>query len=288
MNLSDWLRRKFPTAKQQTLKRMVLNRRVRIGATVATRLDQPVQSHDRVTIEPGRNNAPPPAKLPFTIIFEDRDILVIDKPPGLLTSTVPREPRPTAIAAIAEYLADSDPRAKPGLIHRLDREASGLLIFSKNTRAFQSLKKQFFHHTVERVYHAIVSPVPKTDSGRIESILAERADGSVHSVSNRGRGQAAMTMFDVANRRGAFALLRIKLHTGRKHQIRVHLSESGWPVLGDTIYGGKSCKKGLMLAAIKLAVDHPLTGERKIFTVPENCDRILAAFMAIGAESESV
>ena len=288
MNLSDWLRRKFPTAKQQTLKRMVQNRRVRIGGAIATRLDQPVQNQDDVMIDAARKNSPAPAKLPFTIIFEDRDILVIDKPPGLLTSTVPREPRATAIAAVAEYLARSDSRSKPGLIHRLDREASGLLIFSKNTRAFQSLKKQFFHHTVERVYHAIVSPAPKTDSGRIESNLVERADGSVHSVSKRVRGQVAVTMFDVANRRGAFALLRIKLHTGRKHQIRVHLSESGSPIVGDAIYGGKSCKKGLMLAAVKLAVDHHRTGRRMIFTIPQNRDRILVAFVGIGPESESV
>jgi len=288
MNLSDWLRRKFPTAKQQTLKRMVQNRRVRIGGALATRLDQPVPNPDDVIIESAGKPPPSLAKLPFTIIFEDRDTLVIDKPPGLLTSTVPREPRPTAIAAVAEYLAASDPRSKPGLIHRLDRDASGLLIFSKNTRAFQSLKKQFFHHTVERVYHAIVSPAPKTDSGRIESNFAERADGSVHSVSKRVRGQVAVTMFDVANRRGQFALLRIKLHTGRKHQIRVHLSESGWPVVGDVFYAGKSCKKGLMLAAIKLAVDHPRTGERMIFTIPQKGDRVLAAFTGIGADSESV
>jgi 23S rRNA pseudouridine1911/1915/1917 synthase len=89
----------------------------------------------------------------------------------------------------------------------------------------------------------------------------------------------------VAKRRGQFALLRVKLHTGRKHQIRVHLSELGNPVLGDTQYGGKPHKKGLMLAAVELAFDHPRTGERMVFAVPESADRIVKVFISIGAES---
>src|SRR5262245_43535727 len=95
-------------------------------------------------------------RLPFRIVHEDRDILVIDKPAGLLTSTVPREKRPTVLKAMREYLSRTDPRARVGLIHRLDRDASGLLIFSKSHQAYVSLKQQFFKHSVERIYLAVV------------------------------------------------------------------------------------------------------------------------------------
>jgi 23S rRNA pseudouridine1911/1915/1917 synthase len=288
MTLHDRLSRDFPSAKRQTLKRMVQNRRVKINGVVARRLDQAIESDDRVIVDAAREKIAPVPRLPFAIIHEDQDILVIDKPAGLLTSTVPREPRPTAIAAVREYLRVTDPAARAGLIHRLDRDASGLLVFSKNNPAFDSLKKQFFHHSVSRFYHAIVSPPPKKSSRRIESFLVERADGSVHSALGAGRGQRAVTTFDVAKCRGQFALLRIKLHTGRKHQIRVHLSENGSPVLGDVQYGGKPHKKGIMLAAVELAFDHPRTGKRAVFTIPAASDRIVAEFTAIGAESESI
>jgi 23S rRNA pseudouridine1911/1915/1917 synthase len=287
MTLNDRLRQDFPEAKQQTLKRMVQNRRVRINGIPALRLNQELKPKDQITVDAPVKELIRAPRLPFAIIHEDQDILVIDKPPGLLTSTVPRESRPTAIAAVREYLSITDPAARAGLIHRLDRDASGLLVFSKNNLAFDSLKKQFFHHTVSRFYHAIVSPPPKT-SARIESFLVERADGSVHTAHVPGRGQRAITTFDVAKRRGQFALLRIKLHTGRKHQIRVHLSEFGSPVLGDTQYGGKPHKKGIMLAAVELAFDHPCTGTRIVFAIPENADRIVAAFNAIGTASESL
>jgi 23S rRNA pseudouridine1911/1915/1917 synthase len=288
MTLQDRLRQEFSTAKRQTLKRMVQNGRVTINGVPAKRLDQTITPQDRVAIAGVAKEVARPPRLPFTIIHEDKDILIIDKPTGLLTSTVPREPRPTAIAAVREYLSFTDPTARAGLIHRLDRDASGLLVFSKNNSAFDSLKKQFFHHTVSRFYHAIVSPPPKKPSGRIESFLVERADGSVHSAHAPGRGQKAVTTFDVAKRRGQFALLRIKLHTGRKHQIRVHLSELGSPVLGDPQYGGKPHKKGLMLAAVELAFDHPGTGKRMVFAIPAAADRILSAFIAIGADSQSL
>lgn len=286
MNLLDRLLQDFPTAKRQTLKRMVQNRRVNINGVAARKLTQPVEPKDRVTVASLDKKTPPTPRLTFPIIHEDADILVIEKPAGLLTSTVPREPRPTALAMVREYLAAADPSARVGLIHRLDREASGLLIFSKNNLAFDSLKKQFFHHTVDRVYHAIVSPPPKKPSGRIENFLIERADGTVRSAQDRG--QRAVTTFDVAKRRGAFALLRIKLHTGRKHQIRAHLSEIGSPVLGDEQYGGKPGETGLMLAAVELTIDHPRTGLRTRFSIPEKADRILATFVAIGVDRESL
>ena len=275
MKLLDLLAKKFPAAKRQTLKRMVQDGRVLINGIAAARLDQLVNADDRLVVNSPRKVLPRP---PFPIIHEDRDILVIDKPAGLLTSTVPREPRPTALAALRQYLSLTDPTARLGLIHRLDRDASGLLVFSKNHRAYESLKRQFFYHTVSRVYHAVVSPPPAKAAGRIESFLVERADGSVHSTKIPGRGRRAVTEFIVTNRRENLALLRVTLHTGRKHQIRVHLSESGFPILGDVQYGGKEHPNGLMLAAVELSFDHPRTGKRVAFAVGHISDRVAVSF----------
>ena len=275
MKLLDLLAKEFPAAKRQTLKRMVHDGRVLINGATVARLDQRVNAQDRLAVNPPRKTVP---RAPFPIIYEDRDLLVIDKPAGLLTSTVPREPRPTALAALRQYLSLTDPTARLGLIHRLDRDASGLLVFSKNNRAYDSLKRQFFHHTVARVYHAVVSPPPPKAAGRIESFLVERADGSVHSARVPGRGQRAVTEFAVRDRCENLALLRVTLHTGRKHQIRVHLSESGFPILGDSQYGGKPHKHGLMLAAIELAFDHPRTGKRIAFALSHDIDRAAASF----------
>lgn len=263
MKLLDALIKKFPTAKRRTLKAMVRDRRVTINGAAAVFLSQPLGPQDIVLIVPARRAAP---VLPFPIVFEDDDLLVVNKPAGLLTSTVPREKRPTVLAAVREYIGASG-RARVGLIHRLDREASGLLVFSKNAPAHASLKRQFFHHTVKRLYLAAVAPPPARPSGRIESTLVEHADGTVHSTRLAGRGQPAVTDYIVAKCHGDLALLLVTLQTGRKHQIRAHLAERGSPLIGDALYNGRPHASGLMLAAIELHLDHPRTGKRKLFKI---------------------
>ena len=195
------------------------------------------------------------------IIFEDADLLVVDKPAGLLTSTVPRERRPTLLAMVREYVAAREPRARVGLIHRLDRDASGLLVFSKNNLAYQSLKTQFFHHSVEREYLALTDGVPNPREGKIESRLEERADGTVYSTRDPRKGQRAVTYFEVIEHNRKHALVRVRLETGRKHQIRAQFAERKTPIVGDVVYG-KTKAARLMLAAIKLGFEHPRTARK--------------------------
>jgi 23S rRNA pseudouridine1911/1915/1917 synthase len=203
----------------------------------------------------------------FRIVHEDRDILVIDKPPGLLTSTVPRERRPTLLAMVREHVADKEPRARVGLIHRLDRDASGLLIFSKNHEAYVSLKQQFFQHTVERIYLALVHGVPTPRRGTIDTRLVERADGTVYSTRDPRKGERAVTHYETIWNRNRQSLLRVKLQTGKKHQIRVHLSERGVPIVNDPMYGRDKPADRMMLVAAELRVDHPRRGQRMTFSV---------------------
>ena len=227
--LLDWLIERYPTAKRQTFRRMLQARRVTINGQPAHSLKAALNESDIVAVgnmPATRSKGAEAPTLPFDIIFEDDDILVIDKPAGLLTSTVPREKRPTAPALVRGYVAARDARSRVGLIHRLDRDASGLLIFSRNHAAYESLKRQFFEHSVRRTYDALVHGVPTPVRGRIESFLIERADGTVHSTREHGTGQCAITDYETVWRTGGVSLLRVTLLTGRKHQIRVHLSEA--------------------------------------------------------------
>jgi 23S rRNA pseudouridine1911/1915/1917 synthase len=267
--LLDWLVRRYPAAKRQNLRRMVQAGRVLINGRPARTLRDTLPPDAEIKVldrpHPGEKEVPGE----FEIVFEDRDLLVVAKPPGLLTSTVPKEPRPTLLAQVRQYLARTEPRARVGLIHRLDRDASGLLIFSKTDRAYRSLKTQFFKHTVEREYAAVVYGSPDPPKGQISSRLVERASGVVYSTRQRGRGEPAITEFQVVRAGNERSLLRVTLHTGRKHQIRVHLSELGHPIVGDVVYGKKDANEPrLLLAAIRLTITHPVTGLRMTFQTP--------------------
>jgi 23S rRNA pseudouridine1911/1915/1917 synthase len=266
--LLDALITRFPLAKRTTLRSMLADGRVWVDGRRARSLKQPVDDGAKVEVRDGsrsrKDEADVPTPGPLTVVYEDTDLLVVDKPPGLLTSTGPREKRPTALKFVREYMAH-DRDARVGLIHRLDRDASGLLVFSKSHVAYESLKTQFFRHTVTRAYAAVVSPAPKERAGTIDKPLEERADGTVYACRG-SRGQRAVTHYEVMSVTGDRALLRVKLETGRKHQIRVHLSTRGWPIVGDTVYRGAESDAGLMLRAIELAIDHPKTGQRMTWT----------------------
>ena len=270
-NLLEFLATKFPSAKRETLRQMVRDGRVTVNGVRAKTVKVEVGAEDRVEVadtspKSVRRNAP--ARLPFKIVHEDADLIVVDKPSGILTSTVPGETRPTLLAIVRDYVAANEPRAQLGLIHRLDRDASGLLVFSKNDAAYKSLKTQLFHRTIERVYIALTVGVPNPRSGTIETRLEERADGTVYSVRSATRGERAVTHYEVVEHKKQRALVRVTLETGRKHQIRVHLAARQAPILGDTMYGDEDAEPSrLMLAAVKLTFDHPRDGKRVTYEV---------------------
>jgi 23S rRNA pseudouridine1911/1915/1917 synthase len=259
------LRKQYPEAKPATLRQMLRDGRVTVNGVVARRLDAPVgPGADVAVAQTLRSAVRPqfrPLLQPLALVLDDPDFLVVDKPVGLLSSTVPTERRPTAWAKVCRHLESTEPSARPGLIHRLDRDASGLLVFSKSPAAYEALKQQFFRHTVERVYIAVTHGVPTPAEGRITSMLVELPDGSVRTSRRPGGGQRAITDYKTIERGGGLAGLRVQLETGRKHQIRAHLSERGVPIVGDRVYGkpGDAAPR-LMLAAVRLGFVHPRTG----------------------------
>ncbi len=262
--LLDAVARLRPDSSRTRLRELLAEGQVRVNGHVVKIARMPIAPDDQVKIVP-----PKPKRItaPFAIIHEDADLIVIDKPVGLITSTISGEKRPTALAQVRDYIALKQPRARVGLIHRLDRDASGLLVFSLNDTAHQSLKQQFFDHSAGRIYAAVIAGKIKPAEGMIRIRLVEYADGSVHRCKRADKGEDATTHYKTVQTIGGRSLLQITLETGRKHQIRAHLAESLHPIEGDDLYKGPPAER-LMLAGIELHLTHPRTGERLEMKIP--------------------
>lgn len=271
--LMTWLLDRYPRAKRTTLRDMLAHRRITINGLFPANLGVPVADGDVVRVAPRpepRASTARPTDPRVRIVHEDDDLIVVDKPAGLLTSTTARERRATLLKLLQHDLDVRRPAARVGVIHRLDREASGLLVFSLNDRTYRALKSQFFRHDVDRVYFAVVEGVPAQRQRTIRSRLVELPNGRVKTTDRPGAGQVAITEFIVVREgpgRGR-SLLRVTLQTGRKHQIRAHLSEAGHPIVGDAVYGGRMRDSGLLLLqASELAFEHPRDGRKMKFTL---------------------
>lgn len=262
----------FPTAKGTTLKRMIQTGRVRLGGRPVRRMAEVIKAGEELEVLARGVEPPRHRRGDLSVVFEDDDLLVVSKPPGLLTATTPQEKRPTLLSKVTEYLKRNAPKARVGLIHRLDKDARGLLVFSKDERAYFSLKEQLKAREVGREYHAVVLGTPRPASGTIETRLIEQVDGKVVITTDTRKGEPSLTRYETVKvrrrveGRPELAMLKVTLETGRKHQIRVHMADKGHPILGDTMYGTHPYNQlPMMLAATRLELMHPRTGEMLIF-----------------------
>ena len=200
------------------------------------------------------------------IVFEDDTLIVVDKPAGLLTMGTATERSRTVYAALRETANKKRPPEKIFVVHRLDREASGLLVFAKTIQAKEHLQNQFKDHSAGRRYVAVVEGRVAPDDFTIRTHLAENAAYRVYSTREPSAGKLAVTHVHVMKRNPRTTLIEVQLETGRKHQIRVHLAERGHPVAGDKTYGSRSNPiRRLALHAAHLAFRHPRTGKRMTF-----------------------
>ena len=223
----------------------------------------------------------PPAKFQpkgLTVLHEDKDIIVIEKPGGLLTIGTERDKTRTAHTILNEYVRKGDPRSRNRvyIVHRLDRETSGILIFAKCEAAKIFLQEQW--QETDKHYLTIVygSLTPKT--GTISSYLAENSAFTVYSTPDQSAGKLSHTEYTTLKETKGFSLLDIHLLTGRKHQIRVHLSEKGHPVVGDKKYGkGNDSYGTLALHSRSISFTHPVNGKRLTFEtgMPEFFTRLI-------------
>jgi RluA family pseudouridine synthase len=202
----------------------------------------------------------------LSILYEDHDILVVDKMAGLLTMGTEREKQKTAYFILTDYVKKGNDRSKKRLfiVHRLDRDTSGILIFAKNVKAKMYLQENW--REFSKKYFTVACGKLKEKEGVITSYLTENAAFRMFSVSNPDKGKFSKTGYKVIRESDKFSLLEIDLFTGRKNQIRVHLSEKGHPVVGDKIYGieDKAIKR-LALHAASLTIRHPSTREEMTF-----------------------
>ena len=192
------------------------------------------------------------------VLHEDDSVIVIDKPAGLLTMATEREREKTAYAALRSMLNRRKPPERLFIVHRLDREASGLLVFAKTVEAKEYLQNQFKDHSAGRTYVAVVEGRVRQDQFTIRSLLAENAAFRVYTTKKTAAGKPAITHVKVLARGSRLSLLEVRLETGRKHQIRVHLAEAGHPIAGDEIYGSRTNPfRRLALHGAHLEFRHP-------------------------------
>jgi len=210
------------------------------------------------------------------VIAEDDSIIVINKPAGLLTIATDTEKIRTAYATLRAYLNNKKRPEKLFIVHRLDREASGLLVFAKTVESKERLQDQFKDHSAGRRYVAVVEGRVKEDAFTVRSYLAENAAYRVYPTTNTRRGKLAITHVKVLKRNAKTSLVEVRLETGRKHQIRVQLAERGHPIVGDKDYGSAwNPIRRLALHGAQLEFRHPVTGKQMTFrsVVPKEFEK---------------
>jgi 23S rRNA pseudouridine1911/1915/1917 synthase len=257
--------------------------RLRGGETILIKIPPPVPA------------TPVAEDIPLEILYEDNDIVVVNKPAGMVVHPGAGNYGGTLVNALLGHCGDLSGiggEIRPGIVHRIDKDTTGVLVVAKNDRAHHSLSAQFKQHTIKRVYTALVYGSPKGESGSVNSEIGRHPSDRKKMSSAARRGRRAVTHWRVAGRYPGITQMRVTLETGRTHQIRVHLSELGNPLLGDSIYGGSGRLSNVRdpelrvlirdlgrqaLHAGTLGIIHPCTGEYMEFTaeIPEDMAKII-------------
>jgi len=250
----------------------------------------PVKSHARlaggetihVTLPEPRPLDLLPEAIPLEILYEDADLIVLDKPAGMVVHPAPGNPCGTLVNALLHHCSDLSGIGgveRPGIVHRLDRETSGIMVVAKNDPTHRNLSAQLKNRQVKKIYLAIVRGNVRSDSGKIEEPIGRHDHHRKKMTVHPSHGRTALTLYRVEKRFDGFTLLSLRLKTGRTHQIRVHLSHLHYPIVGDSVYGGKNAGRvrmgnleiavsRQMLHAHILGFTHPTTGEYREFAAP--------------------
>ncbi len=248
--------------------RLIAEGRVRVNGKPAAKSAR-LSGGETVTVDVPqlRETALPPQNIPLDVVYEDDDVIVVNKPTGLVVHPAPGHPDGTLVNALLHHCGDSlsgiGGEKRPGIVHRIDRDTSGLIIAAKNDAAHLALSAQLKDHSLSRTYECLVTGNMKQDSGTVDAPIG-RSSADRKKMAVVPTGRRAVTHWEVVARYPGVTHLRCRLETGRTHQIRVHMAYIGHPILGDTVYGAKKPVPGLTgqcLHATGLRFVHPRTGE---------------------------
>lgn len=226
--------------------------------------------------------------IPLDVVYEDSDVIVINKPRGMVVHPAPGHPDGTLVNALMQHCGDSlsgiNGEIRPGIVHRIDMDTSGLIIAAKNDSAHRALAEQLKDHTLHRVYEAVVCGRVSSDSGTVDAPIGRHPTDRKRQSVNAKVSREAVTHYEVIARYNGYTHIRCRLETGRTHQIRVHMSSIGYPLVGDLVYGRKKAEKGISgqcLHAKELGFIHPTTGE-KVHLVTELPEYFKAVLSKLG------
>ncbi|MBN2635875.1 MAG: RluA family pseudouridine synthase [Prolixibacteraceae bacterium] len=263
--LMDFLIAKLPHKNRNNIKSLLRNKQVLVNDRPVSQFNYLLAPGQEVEISGSRNRAEKQFR-EFKIVFEDESLIIIDKAAGLLSIATKNEKRNTAYSLLSEYVKTTNSAGKIFIVHRLDRETSGLMIFAKNEEVKRVLQENWNEAVLEKSYIAVVEGAVEKQEGTIVSYLFEDKVFRMHSSDNPKKGLKAVTHFSVLKTNKNYSMLKVNIETGRKNQIRVHMQEMGHCIIGDKKYGATASPiRRLGLHAQKLAFIHPVTNEKLVF-----------------------
>lgn len=266
--LLEFLIAAMPTRKRTNIKELLKHSQVAVNGVPVTRHDTPLNAGDTVKVNLVREFRVFYHRR-LKLVYEDDDIIVVNKGYGLLSMGTDRIKDGTAYSILREYVKWGNPANKLFIVHRLDRDTSGLMMFAKTLEAKEAMQHNWNNMVLNREYLAVVEGTPAEPEGVIRSYLTENSQHEVYSTNKPEEGQLAITRYRTLKSRGGKTLLAVELDTGRKNQIRVHLKELGHPISGDRRYGGSpNSIHRLALHARTLRFIHPVTRQEMNFTTP--------------------
>ena len=285
MRLDKYLAEQFPEQTRSYLQKLIKDGEVLVnGKNVKTGYQLSKGDEVSVNIPEPKELDVEPQKMDLDIVYEDEDVILINKPKGMVVHPAPGHTTDTLVNGLLYHcknnLSGINGVARPGIVHRIDRDTTGILIVCKNDMSHNSIAAQLKEHSINRRYRALVHGNLKEDTGTIEGPIGRHPIDRKKMAINERNGKPAVTHYTVLERFGNYTLIECKLETGRTHQIRVHMTSIGHPLVGDEVYGPAKCPfklQGQSLHAMVLGFVHPRTGEYMEFSadLPEYFEDLL-------------